>query len=47
MNFIKEWSSGAVAAKELGLKQSNIHSAYSGKIKSCGGFIWIKKEVKL
>ena len=47
MNFIKEWPSGAVAAKELGLKQSNIHSAYSGKTKSCGNFIWIKKEEKL
>ncbi len=47
MNFIKEWSSGAVAAKELGLKQSNIHNAYSRKTKSCGNFIWIKKEIKL
>jgi group I intron endonuclease len=47
MNFIKEWPSGAVAAKELGLKQSNIHSACVGKTKSCGNFIWIKKEVTL
>lgn len=45
MNFLKEWSSGAVAAKELGLNQSNIHSASTGKTKSCGGFIWVKKEV--
>jgi hypothetical protein len=45
--IIEEWPSGAVAAKELGLKQSNIHSAYSGKTKSCGNFIWIKKEEKL
>jgi len=44
MNFLKEWPSGAAAAKELGLNQSNIHSASTGKTKSCGNFIWIKKE---
>jgi group I intron endonuclease len=47
MNFIKEWPSGAVAAKELGLNQSNIHSACVGKTKSCGNFIWVKKETTL
>jgi group I intron endonuclease len=47
MNFIKEWPSGAVAAKELGLKQSNINMASNGKTKSCGNFVWIKKEIIL
>jgi len=46
-NFIKEWPSGAVAARCLGLAQSNIHNAFIGKTKSCGGFIWIKKETIL
>jgi group I intron endonuclease len=46
MNFIKEWPSGAVAAKELGLKQSNLNNACNGKVKSCGKFIWVKKEIK-
>jgi group I intron endonuclease len=45
MNFIQEWPSGATAAKNLGLNQSNIHNAYNGKTKSCGNFIWVKKEV--
>ena len=36
-----------VAAKELGLNQSNIHSACVGKTKSCGNFIWVKKETTL
>jgi group I intron endonuclease len=46
-NFIKEWPSGAVAAKYLGLAQSNIHNASIDKTKSCGGFIWVKKETIL
>jgi group I intron endonuclease len=43
-NFIQEWPSGAVAAKCLGLRQSNIHNASINKTQSCGGFIWIKKK---
>ena len=42
--FIKEWESGATAAKELGLDKANINSCCRGKRKLCGGYTWKYKE---
>lgn len=39
-NVIKEWDSGATAARELNLDKSNLNACCRGKKKSCGGFIW-------
>jgi group I intron endonuclease len=39
-NFVKEWNSGAIAAKELNMYQSNINSCCNGKINSSKGYIW-------
>lgn len=39
--IIKEWSSGAEAARELDLDKANLNSCCRGKKKSCGGYKWI------
>jgi group I intron endonuclease len=39
-NFIKEWASGALAAKELNINQPNINACCNNKINSYKGFIW-------
>ena len=38
--FIKEWESGAVAARELNLHKGNLNSCCNEKVKSCGGYVW-------
>ena len=38
--FIKEWESGAVAARELNLNKGNLNSCCNEKVKSCGGYVW-------
>ena len=42
--FIKEWSSLTLAAKELGIAVSNISYCCSGKRKFAGNFIWRYKK---
>jgi len=42
--FIKEWSHAREAAECLGLSKGAIYQCCKGKIKTSGGFIWIRKE---
>jgi len=44
-NFIQEWSSGAEAARALGIDAANINTCCKSKVKSAGGFIWKYKEI--
>lgn len=39
-NFIKEWQSATVAAKEFGLHPTSIRHCVQGKTKTSGGYIW-------
>ena len=39
-NFIKEWQSATVAAKEINLHPTSIRHCVQGKTKSSGGYIW-------
>ena len=41
--FIKEWISASEAGRNLNINQYNISACARGKIKSAGGFKWIKK----
>ena len=43
--FIKEWSSGAIAAKELKLYQPNINSCCNGKTSFYKGYKWEFKKL--
>jgi group I intron endonuclease len=43
MNLINIFSSAAIAAKELGYKQPNIHKVLDIDNRSCKGFIWKTK----
>lgn len=43
-NFIKEYESQVIAAKELGINSTNISKCTNGRIKSAGGFLWLKKN---
>lgn len=38
--LIKEWLTGAEAARELKLDKANLNACCKGKKKSCGGYIW-------
>lgn len=38
--LIREWSTGAEAARELKLDKANLNACCKGKKKSCGGYIW-------
>ena len=40
MNFIKEFKSIKQAMNETGVNNSSIGNCCSGKLKTCGGFIW-------
>jgi hypothetical protein len=42
--FIKEWRGIKEVSKTLGLYKNGISSCYSGRINSCGGFIWRLKD---
>lgn len=39
-NFIKEWDSVRLAAKELGLANQNLFATLKGRQKTFGGFKW-------
>ena len=39
-NFIKTWNSISLAAKDLSITNSSIHSCCNNKIKSYKGYIW-------
>lgn len=39
-NFIKEWQSATIAAKELGYNRGNITQCCKGRYKSVSGYIW-------
>lgn len=39
-NFIKEWQSATVAAKEINLHPTSIRHCVQGKTKTSGGYIW-------
>lgn len=39
-NFIKEWESATIAAKEIGLHPTSIRHCVQNKIKTSGGYIW-------
>jgi group I intron endonuclease len=43
LNLINEFASAAVAARELGYHQSNIHKVLNIDNRSCKGFIWKTK----
>lgn len=43
-NFIKEWPSGTIAARVLGINQGKISDCCRGIRKSAGGYIWKFKE---
>lgn len=38
--FIREWDSGAEAARTLNIDKANLNACCKGKKKTCGGFIW-------
>lgn len=38
--FIREWITGAEAARELHLDKANLNACCKGKKKSCGGYVW-------
>lgn len=42
-NFIKEWQSATVAAKEIGLHPTSIRHCVQGKTNTSGGYIWKDK----
>lgn len=44
MNFIKEWDSATIAAKELNIKGGHINTCCRGERKSCNGFKWKLKN---
>lgn len=44
MNFIKEWDSATIAAKELNIKGGHISSCCRSERKSCKGFKWNYKK---
>jgi hypothetical protein len=39
-NFIKEWQSATIAAKEINLHPTSIRHCVQGKTKTSGGYIW-------
>lgn len=39
-NFIKEWQSATVAAKEINLHPTSIRHCVQGKTKTSGGYVW-------
>ena len=39
-NFIKNWQSATIAAKELNLHPTSIRHCVQGKTKTSGGYIW-------
>lgn len=41
-NLIKNWDCQRLAAKTLGISESNISSVCSGKRKTAGGYVWRK-----
>lgn len=43
-NFIKDWDSATIAAKELNLQFTGISMCCRGKLNKCGGFIWKFKQ---
>lgn len=45
--FIKEWDSATDASKELKISRSGITACCKDRKKTCGGFIWRYKGVKL
>lgn len=42
--FIKEWDSGTIASRELGLYNSNLVECLKGRRKTAGGFKWAYKK---
>lgn len=42
-NFIKEWQSATIAAKEINLHPTSIRHCVQGKTKTSGGYIWKAK----
>jgi hypothetical protein len=42
-NFIKEWQSATIAAKEIGLHPTSIRHCVQGKTNTSGGYIWKDK----
>jgi hypothetical protein len=44
-NFIKEWQSATVAAKEINLHPTSIRHCVQGKTKTSGGYIWKAKSL--
>ena len=44
-NFIKNWQSATIAAKELNLHPTSIRHCVQGKTKTSGGYVWKSKTV--
>ena len=38
--LVREWKTGAEAAREMHLDKSNLNACCKGKKKSCGGYVW-------
>ena len=44
-NFIKEWQSATVAAKEINLHPTSIRHCVQGKTKTSGGYVWKSSQI--